>query len=80
MAFANETVVMTEFAQADVSYFQGNKMMLNEVGSTSTPIRMAYLKTFLDIHYVTRWQLRDNSVVYGLEVIFVLGEMSTKKM
>lgn len=53
MAFANETVVMTEFAQANASYFQGNKKMLNEVGSTSTPIRMAYLKTFLVIHYVT---------------------------
>lgn len=53
MAFANEAVVMTEFAQADVSYFQGNKKMLNEVRSTSTPIRMAYLKRCLDIHYVT---------------------------
>jgi len=53
MAFANEAVVMTEFAQADVSYFQGNKKMLNEVRSTSTPIRMSYLKRCLDIHYVT---------------------------
>lgn len=41
MAFANEMAVMTEFAQADVSFFQGNKELLNETGSTSTPARMA---------------------------------------
>lgn len=41
MAFANEMAVMTEFAQADVSFFQGNKKLLNEAGSTSTPAGMA---------------------------------------
>lgn len=41
MAFANEMAVMTEFAQADVSVFQGNKELLNEAGSTSTPAGMA---------------------------------------
>lgn len=41
MVFANEMAVMTEFAQTDVSFFQGNKKLLNEAGSTSTPAGMA---------------------------------------
>jgi len=53
MAFANEMAVMTEFAQVDVSCFQGNKKLLNETGSTSTPIRTAHLKRCSDNQYVT---------------------------
>lgn len=53
MAFANEMAVMTEFAQADVRCFQGNKKLLNEAGSTSTPIRMPHLKRCSDNNYVT---------------------------
>lgn len=52
MAFAYEIAVMTELAQADVSCFQGNKNLLNEAGSTSTPIRMAHLKRCSDNHYL----------------------------
>lgn len=63
MAFTNEMAVMTEFTQADVSFFQGNKKLLNEAGSTSTPAGTAHLRRCPDSHYVTHQQLEDHSVV-----------------